>query len=129
LTLSNCAVFIWLAREEPPANAIQLGFAYLAFELFAAFVSQAAYAAQESHRDALRANRELQAARALVAEGAWPVKTRSTCAVRANTASDDLFSGPERRRRSTPDERLEPARAGLDVKPAQKRDLDPSKSG
>jgi DNA-binding NarL/FixJ family response regulator len=41
----------------------------VAFELFAAFVSRAAYAAQESRREVLRANRELQAARALVTEG------------------------------------------------------------
>jgi signal transduction histidine kinase len=49
---------------------VQLGIAYVAFELFAAFVTRAAYAAQESRRDVLRVNRELRAARALVAEGA-----------------------------------------------------------
>jgi signal transduction histidine kinase len=70
LILANCALFVWLARSEPPAKAALVGLAYVAFELFAAFVSRAAYAAQESRRDALRVNRELQAARTLVAEGA-----------------------------------------------------------
>ena len=70
LTLANCALFVWLARSQLPAKAIQLSLAYAAFELFAAFVSRAAYAAQGSRRELLRANRELQAARALVTEGA-----------------------------------------------------------
>jgi signal transduction histidine kinase len=70
LTLANGALFVWLARSQPLPKAMQVGFAYVAFQLFAAFVSQAAYAAQESRRDVLRANRELRAARALVAEGA-----------------------------------------------------------
>lgn len=70
LTLANCALFVWLARSEPAAKAVQLGLAYVAFELFAAFVTRAAYAAQESRSDVLRVNRELRAARALVAEGA-----------------------------------------------------------
>ena len=70
LILSNGALFVWLARSQPLPKAMQLGLAYAAFQLFAAFVSQAAYVAQESRRDVLRANRELQAARALVAEGA-----------------------------------------------------------
>ncbi len=69
LALANCALFVWLARSQPPAKAIQLSVAYAAFELFAAFVSRAAYAAQDSRREVLRANRELQAARALVTEG------------------------------------------------------------
>lgn len=70
LTLANGALFVWLARSQPLPKAMQVGFAYVAFQLFAAFVSQAAYVAQESRRDVLRANRELRAARALVAEGA-----------------------------------------------------------
>ena len=70
LTLANGALFIWLARSEPLPKAMQVGLAYVAFQLFAAFVSRAAYVAQESRRDVLRANRELRAARALVAEGA-----------------------------------------------------------
>jgi signal transduction histidine kinase len=70
LALANGALFAWLARSEPLAKAMQLGLAYVAFQLFAAFVSRAAYVAEESRRDVLRANRELQAARALVAEGA-----------------------------------------------------------
>jgi signal transduction histidine kinase len=70
LTLSNGALFVWLARSQPLPKAMQLGLAYVAFQLFAAFVSQAAYVAQESRRDVLRVNRELEAARALVAEGA-----------------------------------------------------------
>jgi signal transduction histidine kinase len=70
LMLSNGALFVWLARSQPLPKAMQLGLAYVAFQLFAAFVSQAAYVAQESRREVLRANRELQAARALVAEGA-----------------------------------------------------------
>ena len=70
LTLANFALFVWLARSLPPAKAIQVSLAYVAFELFAAFVSRAAYAAQESRHEVLRTNRELQAARALVAEGA-----------------------------------------------------------
>ena len=49
---------------------MQVGLAYSAFEFFALFVAQAAYAAYESRRDLLRVNRELRAARALVAEGA-----------------------------------------------------------
>ena len=68
LTLANGALFVWLARSEPLPKAMQLGLAYVAFQLFAAFVSRAAYVAQESRRDVLRANRELRAARALVAE-------------------------------------------------------------
>jgi signal transduction histidine kinase len=70
LMLSNGALFVWLARSQPLPKAMQLGLAYVAFQLFAAFVSQAAYVAQEARREVLRANRELQAARALVAEGA-----------------------------------------------------------
>jgi signal transduction histidine kinase len=70
LMLSNGALFVWLARSQPLPKAMQLGLAYVAFQLFAAFVSQAAYVAQESRREVLRANRELKAARALVAEGA-----------------------------------------------------------
>jgi len=70
LMLSNGALFVWLARSQPLPKAMQLGLAYVTFQLFAAFVSQAAYVAQESRREVLRANRELQAARALVAEGA-----------------------------------------------------------
>jgi signal transduction histidine kinase len=70
LTLANCALFVWLAESEKGAKAIQVGLAYLAFQLFAVFVTQVAYAAYESRRELLRANRELQAARALVAEGA-----------------------------------------------------------
>ena len=70
LTLANGALIAWLYRSQPNAKAMQLGLAYIAFQLFAAFVTRAAYAAQESRRDVLRANRELKAARALVAEGA-----------------------------------------------------------
>jgi signal transduction histidine kinase len=70
LTLANAMLFVWLARSEPLPKAMQLGLAYVAFQLFAAFVSRAAYVAEESRLDVLRSNRELQAARALVAEGA-----------------------------------------------------------
>jgi signal transduction histidine kinase len=70
LTLANGALFVWLTRSLPLPKAMQVGLAYVAFQLFAAFVSRAAYVAQESRRDVLRANRELRAARALVAEGA-----------------------------------------------------------
>ena len=70
LALANGALFVWLAESQPPAKAIQLSLAYVAFQLFAAFVSRAAYTAQESRHEVLRKNRELQAARALVAEGA-----------------------------------------------------------
>jgi len=69
LVLANGEFFIWLARSEPLPKAMQVGLAYVAFQLFAGFVSRAAYVAQESRRDVLRANRELRAARALVAEG------------------------------------------------------------
>jgi signal transduction histidine kinase len=70
LTLANCALFVWLARSLPTPKAIQVGLAYVAFELFAALVSRAAYSAVESRRELLQANRALQVARALVAEGA-----------------------------------------------------------
>jgi signal transduction histidine kinase len=70
LTLANCALFVFLGHSQPAAKAIQVSLAYVAFELFAAFVSRAAYTAQETGRELLRANRELRAARALVAEGA-----------------------------------------------------------
>jgi signal transduction histidine kinase len=70
LALANCALFVWLAQSESTPKAIQVGIAYVAFELFAAFVTRAAYAAQESRRDVMRVNRELRAARTLVAEGA-----------------------------------------------------------
>ena len=70
LVLSNCALISWLYHSQPATKAIQLSLAYVAFQLFAAFVTRSAYAAQESRRDVLRANRELEAARALVAEGA-----------------------------------------------------------
>lgn len=69
LTLANGILFVWLARSLPAAKALQVSLAYVAFELFAAFVSRAAYVAQESRRELLRTNRELQAARALVTEG------------------------------------------------------------
>jgi signal transduction histidine kinase len=70
LAVANCALFAWLAQSQPTPRAIQLSLAYVAFELFAAFVSRAAYSAVESRRELLQANRELRAARALVAEGA-----------------------------------------------------------
>jgi signal transduction histidine kinase len=70
LTAANGALFVWLVRSEPAAKAMQLGLAYVAFQLFAHFVTRAAYAAHESRREVLRANRELEATRALVAEGA-----------------------------------------------------------
>jgi len=70
LILANCALFAWLAESQKGLKALQVGLAYVAFQLFAAFVARAAYAAYDSRRDLLRANRELQAARALVAEGA-----------------------------------------------------------
>ena len=70
LALANGALFVWLARSQPLPKALQLGLAYVAFQLFAGFVSRAAYVAEESRRDVLRANGELRAARALVAEGA-----------------------------------------------------------
>jgi signal transduction histidine kinase len=70
LLLANGTLFVWLGRSEPLPKALQLGLAYVAFQLFAAFVSRAAYVAQESRRDVLRTNRELRATRALVAEGA-----------------------------------------------------------
>jgi len=70
LTFANCALIAWLYQSQSATKAMQLGFAYISFQLFAAFVTRAAYAAQESRQDLLRANRELKAARALVAEGA-----------------------------------------------------------
>ena len=70
VALANCALFVWLARSQPSAKAVQVSFAYVAFELFAALLARAAYTAQESRREVLRANSELRAARALVAEGA-----------------------------------------------------------
>jgi signal transduction histidine kinase len=70
LALANAALFAWLYRSQPTPKAIQLGLAYMAFQLFAAFLTRAAYAAQESRQTMLRTNRELRAARALVAEGA-----------------------------------------------------------
>jgi signal transduction histidine kinase len=70
LAIANCALFVFLASSEPTAKAIQVGLAYVAFQLFAALVSRAAYTAIESRREVLRTNRELRAARALVAEGA-----------------------------------------------------------
>ena len=69
LGLADIALFVWLLERLPLAKATQVGFAYVAFQLFAALVAQAAYTAQESRRSALRANRELLATRALVAEG------------------------------------------------------------
>jgi signal transduction histidine kinase len=70
LALGNCALFASLAYSQPAPKAVQLSLAYVAFELFAAFVSRAAYVAVESRRKLLQANCELRAARALVAEGA-----------------------------------------------------------
>lgn len=70
LTVANGALFTWLSHSQPVAKAMQLGLAYVAFELFAHFLTRAAYTAHESRREVLRANRELEAARALVAEGA-----------------------------------------------------------
>lgn len=70
LALANCVMFLWLARSEPTSKALQVGLAYVAFQLFAAFVTRAAYTAYESRREVLRSNRELRATRALVAEGA-----------------------------------------------------------
>ena len=70
LALANGALFAWLYQSQPAPKAIQSGLAYTAFQLFAAFVARAAYAAQESRQAMLRTNRELLGARALVAEGA-----------------------------------------------------------
>jgi signal transduction histidine kinase len=70
LALANGALLAWLYQSHPTPKAIQLGLAYIAFQLFAAFVTRAAYAAQESRQAVLRTNRELRAARALVTEGA-----------------------------------------------------------
>lgn len=70
LTVANGALIVWLVRSQPAPKAVQLTLAYIAFELFAHFVTRAAYAANESRREVLRTNRELKAARALVAEGA-----------------------------------------------------------
>jgi signal transduction histidine kinase len=70
LVLANVSMFAWLFKTQPPGKAAQVGLAYVAFELFAAFVSRAAYRAQQARREALRVNGELRAARALVAEGA-----------------------------------------------------------
>lgn len=69
LTLANVSLFVWLARSQTPAKAIQVCVAYIAFQLFAAFASRTAWAAHESRHEVLRSNRELQAARMLVAEG------------------------------------------------------------
>lgn len=70
LFVANIALFAWLYQSLPGPKGIQLGFAYVAFQLFSAFVTRAAYAAQQSRLDVLQANRELRATRALVAEGA-----------------------------------------------------------
>jgi signal transduction histidine kinase len=70
LVLANGALFAWLAQVESAPKAMRDGLAWVAFQLFAAFVMRAAYLAHESRREALRANRELLAARALVVEGA-----------------------------------------------------------
>jgi signal transduction histidine kinase len=70
LVLANGALLALLVRTHPAAKAAQVELAYVAFQCFAAFVTRAAYVAQESRREVLRANRELHAARALVVEGA-----------------------------------------------------------
>jgi signal transduction histidine kinase len=69
LVLANVALFALLVRVHPAAKAVQVELAYVAFQCFAAFVTRAAYVAQESRREVLRVNRELHAARALVVEG------------------------------------------------------------
>jgi signal transduction histidine kinase len=70
LALGDCALVAWLSRSQPAYKALQVSLAYLAFQLFAAIVSRAAYLAAESRRELLQTNRELRVARALVAEGA-----------------------------------------------------------
>jgi signal transduction histidine kinase len=70
LAVANVALFIWLMHAMTNPKAIQMGFAYVAFQLFAGVVAHTAYAAQESQRRVARTNRELMAARVLVAEGA-----------------------------------------------------------
>jgi signal transduction histidine kinase len=70
LVCANGMLFVFLSRSMLTPKAIQVSLAYVAFQLFAAYVSSAAYAALEAGQALLRSNRELQAARALVAEGA-----------------------------------------------------------
>jgi signal transduction histidine kinase len=70
LTLSNVALSVLFAQLFPPVKAVQMEIAYLAFQLFAALVTDYAYRAFESRETTQRINTELLATRRLLEESA-----------------------------------------------------------
>jgi signal transduction histidine kinase len=70
LIIANVALIVWLLHTQPFAKAIQISLAYIAFQLFAGLVIQAAYTHYELQQKVELTNRELLATRVLVAEGA-----------------------------------------------------------
>ena len=70
LTLSNVALSILFAQLFPPVKAVQMEVAYLAFQLFAALVTDYAYRAFEAREAIQRINTELMATRRLLEESA-----------------------------------------------------------
>lgn len=70
LTLSNVALSVAFAQLFPPVKAVQMEIAYLAFQLFAALVTDYAYRAFEAREAIQRINTELMATRRLLEESA-----------------------------------------------------------
>lgn len=70
LTLSNIALSVAFAQLFPPVKAVQMEIAYVAFQLFAALVTDYAYRAFEAREAIQRINTELMATRRLLEESA-----------------------------------------------------------
>ena len=70
LTLSNVVLSFLFAQLFPPVKAVQMEIAYLAFQLFAALVTDYAYRAFEARETTQRINTELMATRRLLEESA-----------------------------------------------------------
>jgi signal transduction histidine kinase len=70
LAVTNVLLLLLFARFYPPLKALQMEIAYLAFQLFAALVTDYAYRAFEARDATLRINGELLATRRLLEESA-----------------------------------------------------------
>jgi signal transduction histidine kinase len=70
LTLGNIGLSVLFAQLFPPVKAVQMEIAYLAFQLFAALVTDYAYRAFEARETTQRINTELMATRRLLEESA-----------------------------------------------------------
>jgi signal transduction histidine kinase len=70
LSLGNVVLSLLFAQLFPPVKAVQMEIAYLAFQLFAALVTDYAYRAFEARETTQRINTELMATRRLLEESA-----------------------------------------------------------